>query len=372
MLWFENRLLTESNVMICFVCHRGKRTQPTISQATPKRQKHDSLTEDMLDPFLSVQESPAASPSLLENNNGSETNDDLIIMEKTMTPNSGKPGFESIKVKVESNQSNIDMLSECGNSTTRDDSTPLEPSSNIGAITMCKTTQTEMVRVKEEPQSQNPGNIVCVKQQLTEPEIHNRTQGENLKTQKIQKEETHAFKGIYANSSTRRSSPQHFLNLTQLQEKEHQLQVALQTAAEERDSLKEQVQTLSVQLQETQDRLKELLESTGKKEYFHQSSQKEDGKNYKDLFRKVRQKIDQLIKDNVFEPTTPQAEPSAVQGEEKDFNDMVQPVEFLIQELKQRSKERDELCSQVSLTDNGIWDLLIWKQYLGLLGHVLA
>lgn len=394
MFWLvlENSLLTESNVKICFLCYRGKRTQPTIPQDTPKRQKHDGLFEDMLEPGPSVEGSPATSPSLLDNNNNnnnsSDTDDDIIFMESTITPKSEKTGFGSIKVKMESNQRNIDMLQEYG--VNIDDSTvkylagtvfgDLETTSNMGATTLSNTTQTEIFKVKkEEPQSQNEGersqkqvdnlgSSFCVKQQLSEKEVHDRTRGENPETQKIQKGETHPFEGINANGSARRSSQQH-LNMTEPQEKQHQPQVALQTAAQERDSLKEQVQMLTIQLQETQDRLKELMESTVKKECSQQFSQTEDGDNYKHLFRKVKQKIDELIKDNTFSMTTTQAEPSAVQGGEKDFYDIVQPVEFLIQELKQRNKERDDLCSQVSQTDNSICNLLTWKLCLGVLEH---
>lgn len=362
MFWLvlESSLLTESSVLIRFVCYRGKRPQPRIPQETPKKQKHDGLIEDMLDPFPSVEESPVTSLSLLENNNNSsDTDDNLIIMENIITPKSEKTGFELIKVKMESDQSNMDMLPECGDSITHDDSTvkhiagtvsrDLETSSDIGTTTMCKTTQTEIVKVKkEEPQSQNEGersqnlgNSFCVTEQPTKKETHDRNHNENPETQKIQP-----------------------------QEKQHQLQVAMQTVAQERDSLKEQVQALTVQLQETQDRLKELIGSTVKKKDSHQFSQTEDEKNYNHLFIKVKQKIDELIKDTTFSLTTTEAGPSAVQGEEKMFYDIVQPVELLIQELKQRNKERDELCSQVSQTANGICNLLTWKLCLGVVEHM--
>lgn len=369
MVGFRGETIDET-IMICFVCSRGKRTLPTIPQETPKRQKHDGLTKDTLDPFPSAEESPATSPSLLENNNNnnsSDTDDDLIIMENTITQKSEKPGFESIKVKLEPDQSQMDMQPECGDSVTHGDSTVkrlvVNDSPNMGAITMCNTTQTEIFKVKkEEPQSQNegersqkqvddPGHSFWLKEQPTEQEIYGRNHGNNPEMQKIHKGMTHPFKDINANGSMQRSSPQHNLHTSEPQEKQHQLQMALQTAAQERDSLKEQVQTLTLQLQETQDRLKGL---NVKKEYSHQFSQTEDGKNYKHLFIKVKRKIDELIKDNTFSLTT--TEPSAVQGEEKDFYDIVQPVEFLIQELKQRNREKDELCSQVSHCN-----LLTWK-----------
>lgn len=375
--------------MICFVCYRGKRTPTTIPQETPKKTKLNVLIEDMVDPIPSVEESPPNSPSLLQNNNSSEFDDCLVSMGGTITPKSEEIGFESIEVKMESDQSN--MLHKCGGSGPNDHSTVtdlagtvssnLETRSNMGK--MCSATQTEVpvFKVKkEEPQSQNEGeriqnevdnlgNSFCVKQQLSEQENHDRTHGDNPETLKISKVVRQFFQGFNANGSTSRSFPQPCLDMAEPQEKQQPLQVALQTAAQERDSLKEQVQALTVQLQETQDRLTEVMNSTVKKDS-PQFSQTEDGKDYKHLFIKVKQKIDELIKDNTISLTTTLAEPSAVQEEEKDFYDIVQPVEFLIQELKQRNKEKDELCSQVSRTDNGICNILTWKLCLGVLEHM--
>lgn len=373
--------------MICVVCYRGKRTPTTIPQETPKKPKLNVLIEDMVDPIPSVEESPPNSPSLLQNNNSHEFDDGLVIMGGTITPKSEETGFESIEVKMESDQNS--MLHKCGGSGPHDDSTVtdfagtvssnLETRSNMGK--MCNATQTELFKVKEEePQSQhegeriqneadNLGNGVCVKQQMSEQENHDRTHGDNPETLKISKVVRQFFKGFNANGSTSRSFPQHCLSMAEPQETQHPLQVALQTAAQERDSLKEQVQALTVQLQETQDRLTKAMDSAVKKES-PQFSQTEDGKDYKHLFIKVKQKIDELIKDNTFSLTTTLAEPSAVQEEEKDFYDIVQPVEFLIQELKQRNKEKDELCSQVSRTDNGVYNLLAWKLCLGVLEHM--
>lgn len=373
--------------MICLVWYRGKRTPTTIPQETPKKPKLNVLIEDMVDPIPSVEESPPNSPSLLQNNNSSEFDDDLVVMGGTITPKSEEIGFESIEVKMESDQSS--MLHKCGGSGPRDDSTVtdlaetvssnLETRSNMGK--MCNATQTEVFKVKkEEPQSQNEGeriqnevdnlgNSFCVKQQLSEQDDHDRTHGDNPETLKIRKVVGQFFKGFNANRSTSSSFPQHCLNMAEPEEKQHPLQVSLQTVAQERDSLKEQVQALTVQLQETQNRLTEVMDSAVKKDS-PQFSQTEDGKDYKHLFMKVKQKIDELFKDNTFSLTTTLAEPSAVQEEEKDFYDIVQPVEFLIQELKQRNKEKDELCSQVSRTYNGICNLLTWKLCLGVLKHM--
>ncbi|CAG05872.1 unnamed protein product, partial [Tetraodon nigroviridis] len=201
-------------------------------------------------------------------------------------------------------------------------------STDAGAVTVGTNTHTEKIRVKEEPQSQN-------EEEMIQKQVDH--VGKSFCAV------TRPFEGINADGSTRRSSPR--LHVGEPQEG----QVALYAAAQERDALKEQVQALTVQLQEAQDRLKELMESTVKKEYSHQFVQTEEGSDYKHLFVKVKQKIADLIKDNVSSVPTAQAQPRA-QGEEGEFDEVVQPVEFLIQELKQRNKERDELCSQVSQT----------------------
>lgn len=117
---------------------------------------------------------------------------------------------------------------------------------------------------------------------------------------------------------------------------------------------------LTVQLQETQDRLEDLMETTVKKECSHQFSQTEDTTDYKQLFSKVKQKIEELTKDSRLLLPTKETEPRAVQGEEKDVSEIIQPVELLIKELEQRNKERDELCSQVS-GNNRFSGLLTWK-----------
>lgn len=319
---------------IGFVCYRGKRPQPTILQETPKRQKYDGLNVGISEPATPTDESPASSPSLLENIS-SDPADDHAILESPINAKPQKPSVESITLKMESDQSSVDMLPEFGDRGTRQDTT-------VKAITVSKTIQTEEFKVKkEEPQSQiegessqiqvdNLGNTFCVKQP-TEKKIQDSTKGAHPVTQRLQRGLTHPLEAINPAEGNR-----------------DQPQAPTQTAAQERDSLKEQVRMLTVQLQETQDRLKELMETTVKKECSHQFSQTEDTTDYKHLFSKVKHKIDELIKDSRLLLPFTETEPNAVQGEEKDVSEIIEPVELLIKELEQRNKERDELYSQVS------------------------
>uniref|UniRef100_A0A3B5JX52 MORC family CW-type zinc finger 3a n=1 Tax=Takifugu rubripes TaxID=31033 RepID=A0A3B5JX52_TAKRU len=237
----------------------------------------------------------------------------------------------------------MDMLPEFGDRGTRLDTTE-EP------VTMCKTIQTEEFKVKkEEPQSQIEGessriqvdnwrNTFWVKQP-TEKKIQDGTKGANPATLRLQRGVTHPLEAInHVNGS-----------LNDAEDNQEQLQAPTETAAQERDALKEQVRMLTVQLQETQDRLEELMETTVKKECSHQFSQTEDTTDYKHLFSTVKQKIDELTKDSRLLLPTTEAEPRAVPGEEKDVSKIIQPVELLVKELEQRNKERDELCSQVGV-----------------------
>lgn len=287
-----------------------------------------------------MDESPPSSPSLLENIS-SEPADDLADLESPINPKPQKPSVESITLKMESDQISMDMLAESGDRGTHQDTT-------AKPITMCKTIQTEFRVKKEEPHSQieeensrilvdNLGNTFCVEQR-NEKKIQDGTKGPNPASQRLQRGVTHPLENI-----------NHvYGSLNDAEDNQDQFQAPTQTAAQEIDSLKEQVQMLTVQLQETQDRLKELMETTVKKECCHQFSQTEDTTDYKHLFSKVKQKIDELTKDSRLLLPTPETEPSAVQGDKNDISEIIQPVELLIKELEQRNKERDELYSQVS------------------------
>lgn len=291
------------------MCYRGERPQPAHLH-TPKRQKYSGLTAGILDPAT-----PAAPVS------------DLVITESPEQ----KPDLESIEVRMDLDQSNTDMLAECGDGGAHQDATEhLAGTKSVSAV----SSQTEVFKVKEEPQCQNVGE--------------RSTEGTKSETERIQKGVTHPIESVsHVNGSSTRSSPQYYPYMTEAQENQDHLQAATQAAAQETDSLKEQVQLLTVQLQEARDRMEELVESTAEKECCHQFSQTEDGTDYKYLFRKVKQKIEALIKASTLSLTTTDAEPSAVQPDEKDIYEIAQPVEFLIKELEQRDKEREELRSQV-------------------------
>lgn len=292
--------------------YRGKRPQPADLQETPKRQRYSGLTASILYPAAPV--------------------GDLVVTESPVTPKPQKPDLESIKVKMDPDESNTDMLAECGDGGTHQDATEkhLAGTKSVAAVSI----QTEVFRVKEEPLRQN--------------EEEGSTEGTKTETERIQKGVTHPIEAVsHVTGGPSTSSPHRNPNMTEAQENQDHLQAVAQAAAQETDSLKEQVQLLTVQLQEAQDRLEGLVESRMEKERCHQFNQTEDGTDYKHLFGKLKEKIEALIKASTLSLTTTDAEPSAVQRDEKDIHEIAQPVEFLIKELEQRDKERDELRSQV-------------------------
>uniref|UniRef100_A0A3Q3GN89 Uncharacterized protein n=1 Tax=Kryptolebias marmoratus TaxID=37003 RepID=A0A3Q3GN89_KRYMA len=123
----------------------------------------------------------------------------------------------------------------------------------------------------------------------------------------------------------------------------------MQDTAQERDSLKQEVQRLTVQLQE-----RSLI--SVKKEHAHQGCQTEDTegqKDYKSLFEKAKQKVNELIKDKeaLLAASETRASLNTGRDEEQDIDEISLQVGCLVHELDQTTKERDELRSQVRFTD---------------------
>ncbi|TMS06323.1 MORC family CW-type zinc finger protein 3 [Larimichthys crocea] len=138
-----------------------------------------------------------------------------------------------------------------------------------------------------------------------------------------------------------RDSPNHQASMMEVQEQQDQLVELMQAIAQERDTIKEQVQKLTSQLRDTQSRLQEI---NVKKECSHQASQTEETeeeKDYKSLFEKAKQKIDELIKDKEALLANAETKPSDARRE--DLDEIALQVDCLLRELDQRNNERDEL-----------------------------
>uniref|UniRef100_A0A3Q0SH22 Uncharacterized protein n=1 Tax=Amphilophus citrinellus TaxID=61819 RepID=A0A3Q0SH22_AMPCI len=91
-----------------------------------------------------------------------------------------------------------------------------------------------------------------------------------------------------------------------------------------------------------------------KKECSHQASQTEETggqKDYKSLFEKAKQKINELIKDKeaLIAVSETKANLSADQNVESDVDEIALQVDALVRKLDQRTTEKNELRSRVSV-----------------------
>ncbi|XP_037645921.1 MORC family CW-type zinc finger protein 3-like isoform X2 [Sebastes umbrosus] len=370
---------------------RGKRTQPVTSQTTPKRPKMNGVHQGNLDTSTLMDVSPQSSPSLLIDNNDNnnddddddDTDDDISILEAASTPKPKKPDLT--KVKTEQDQSDdsmnrppsfnddaaVDDASEtfvAGTGSAGSANPSPEPPSEVAS----STTQTEVPKVKkeEEDQNQTAGQStsaqtyvaigVCSTEQIViKRESGGDAHSENQGKQTLQNGGTHHLDSeegagpSCANVGDGNDSPLNYPSVTAVQEQQEQqdqLLYLMQTTAEERDSFKEQVQILTCQLQDMQSRLQELSQINVKKECSHQASQTEEpegGKDYKGLFEKAKQKVDELIKEKELLLAATETKPSTARGEEKDIDEIALQVDCLMRELDERNNERDELRSQL-------------------------
>ncbi|XP_059199473.1 MORC family CW-type zinc finger protein 3a isoform X2 [Centropristis striata] len=368
---------------------RGKRTQSVTPGATPKRPKMNGISKRTLDTSTSVNVSAPSSPSLLDDNNDTDdTDDEICILESASTPKPVKPSFDLAKVKTEQAQTEANecMLLECSEDAAIDDASETNvagqssvasaavgtgPSPAPCAEVASITTQTEVPRVKQEPtqteaeeragqstphknvsvQSSNVAIGICSFKQ----ESNGDCPSENQREQTLQNGVKHHSDSEEAgpsclNACEKKDSPLHYPSMTEVQEQQDQLLDLMQATAQERDSFKEKVHTLTCQLQDMQSRLQELSQINVKKECSHQACQTEktEGEeDYKGLFERAKQKVDQLIKDKEALLAAADARACTTQNAETENDEIAIEVDRLLRELDQRNKEKDELRSQL-------------------------
>lgn len=344
----------DTHETILFALCRGKRTHVVTSESTPKRPRMNGFQRQ---PSAGA----ASSPTILYDTEDSD--DDIVILETESTPKPNKPRRHLNKVKQEKKESDdhITVLLECSDDAAVDvpseetaAGTSTEVEAGHPAEVVSSTTQTAAVEVKEEPHSQKQteeGRDVCGTNgtdQISVPDNHTVQQNEDNSPCQNQDEQglTNGEAHVESDETPGPSSLQQFSNVPEVQQKQDQLPELLQDAAQERDSLKQEVQRLTVQLQE-------LSHVSVKKECAHQACQTQDQKDYKSLFEKAKQKISDLIKDKEAFTVAAEARTSlnADRDEERDVDEISLQVGCLVHELDQTTKERDELRSQVRFTD---------------------
>lgn len=364
---------------------RRKRAQLNNSQITPKRPKVNGFHRGTSDPSASVDRSPQSSP-VVPINDSDDEDDDILILETASTPKPKNPGFDLTKVKAEGERGNsdasVDEASET-NAAGKDYSwsaavgaspTPAVPPEM--ATTTTTTTQTEVSEVKveekdgeqtkqvlhqrqteagerqaqstsnrkgNEQSSEADINICGADQRLIKQEISDNANSEDKLNQKgfghqPDREEE-------AGPSSADVSGKHYLpSLNEVQQQQDQLLELMQATAQERDAFKEQAHELTCKLEDMQRKLQELSVINVKKEYSHQTSQTEETveeKDYKGLFERTKQKVDELIREK-------ETQASTAKCEKRNMDEIKQQVDNLSKELDQRTKERDGLRSQVS------------------------
>lgn len=400
--------------MFCLHCRR-KRAQPATPQETPKRPKMNGLHRGTLDTSPSVDVSPASSPSLLidGNDDDDETDDDIFILETASTPKPKNPGLDLTKVKTEQEQSdtNVGMLLECSDDAAVDDASETNAagtgSAAVGTspstpaplpVVASITTQTEAPKVKKEEVDQCPiegeeragqsgreqgsdhmdVGVGSSQQRVIKQESSGDARSEGEGT--LQNGVTHHLNSdeeagpSCVNTGDKKDSPLQYPNLIEVQEQQDQLLELMQATAQERDSLKEQVDKLTCELRSMQSKLQELSAINVKKACSHQASQTdeaEEEKDYKSLFEKAKQKVDELIKDKEMLLAATEAKPSTAQCEEKDIDEIAVQVDLLMRKLDQRDQEKEDLRSQVSVTAVFGVPRLVRHQILSLPGPFL-
>ncbi|XP_033984640.1 MORC family CW-type zinc finger protein 3a isoform X2 [Trematomus bernacchii] len=377
---------------------RGKRTQPASLQITPKRPRQNGFHQGELDTSTSVNVSPLSSPSvLIDNNNDENTDDDICILETVSTPKPKHLPVNLTKVKTEAEQSDADvgMLMECSDDAALDNGpeinaagTSSSASAAVGTSTSTapptgvstSTTQTDVRKMKKEEEDQIPteeeervglstSNItkpsgVCsveqsVRKEASSGDAHCENQGELP----LQNGVTHHEDGEEeaGPSWAQRDSPHPHPSVIEAQGQQDQLLELMQEIAQERDSFKEQVHSLTCRLHDTQSRPQELI--SVKKKSSNQASQTEESeeKDYKDLFEKAKQKVEELIKEKVSLEATKH---STAKCEEKDIDEIAMQVDCLMRQLDERQKENDELRSQLTSLDEEKANLVSqWEEF---------
>ncbi|XP_074551533.1 MORC family CW-type zinc finger protein 3a isoform X2 [Halichoeres trimaculatus] len=348
---------------------RRKRATNSPLTTTPKRPRENDIRQPSLATSISLDvgpQSPPPAPPLNDGDDSDETDDDIFILETASTPKPKIESYDLTKVKEEKEQSdaNVNLLLECNDDAALDDAMETHDAGTSSVTVRANptpaclpnhaniTTQTEAPGVKNEEESQNQTK----QEESTGESVSNgdsKEENGNVKVEVCSTEENHPVNGDSAGPSCAdalRESPVYFPSITEVQEQQDQLLELMQSTAQERDSLKEQVHKLTCELRDTQDRLQELTQITVKKESCHQAVQtqeREEENRYKNLFEKAKQKVDELIRDKESLLTAAETKPSTTHKQEQDLDEIAVHVDSLLRELDQRNKERTEMLSRL-------------------------
>ncbi|XP_034430556.1 MORC family CW-type zinc finger protein 3a isoform X1 [Hippoglossus hippoglossus] len=369
---------------------KRKRKQSVSPQTKAKRSLAKGFQRSISDTPTTEDVSATCSPSVPVGGEWDEdTDDDIFLLENASTPKPKSPCFALTKVKIEPEPTYLHGVGvlECSD----DVAVESEPNTAGASSTGCAAvgadpspapppqltstnTQTEAPKVKEEEEdpNQTEGNGVtgqgtsnvngvehisracCTEERVVKQESEVNTQNEHQRN--LQNGVTHPLEGDeIAGPSRAPFCPLNNPSVTDIQEQQDQLLELMQETAQERDSLKDEVNRLTCQLQEMQSRLLEPSEINDKRRCSHQASQTlkteetVEGIDYKSMFEKAKEKVDELIKAKEVLLAATESEPSRDQGEEKDSDEIALQVDSLMRELDQKHRENDQLHSQMDI-----------------------
>ncbi|XP_069389488.1 MORC family CW-type zinc finger protein 3a isoform X2 [Paralichthys olivaceus] len=381
-----------SNVVSLSVSRlRRKRERSVSPQTTPKRYLANDFQRSISDTPTSADVSAPCSPSVPvgEDDNEDDTDDDIFIVEDVSTPKPKSLCFALNKVKIEPEPTDAGVckMLECSDDAAVESETNTAGISSTGSAAVGAnpspipppqltsiTTQTEapQVKMEEEDPNQTEGNgitgqsasnvngveqVSCAcstEERDIKQESEVNTQNDH--EENLQNVVTRPLEGDkIAGPSCAPFSPLYNPSVTEVQGQQDQLLELIQDTAKERDSLKEEVNRLTCQLQEMQmqRRLPEPSEMNEKRRCSHQASQTVkteetvEGFDYKSMFEKAKQKVDELIKDKEALVAATESKPSPGQDKEKDSDEIALQVDFLMRELDQKHKENEKLHSQM-------------------------
>uniref|UniRef100_A0A1A8IWA9 MORC family CW-type zinc finger 3b n=1 Tax=Nothobranchius kuhntae TaxID=321403 RepID=A0A1A8IWA9_NOTKU len=342
---------------------RGKRPQPVTPQGTPKRPRKNGFCQNASTGDLSwrsssvpvdVDDDADDDTDDTDDDDNDDDNDEIVIVETSSTPKPQKPAPSIAKIKKEEEAASelaTSMLLECTDDAAVDfssEDTAAGPSTRV----VNTSTQTAASKVKLETESQSqPGgrekgcsnngamldntDTPVLQQQTLKQENGESSQSGNQREQSLSNGVTHM-----ENEIAEPSYAPLFPDISAVQKQQDQLLELMQDTAQERDSLKEEVQRLNTRLQER---------VSVKSECSHQACQTEVQKDYRSLFEKAKKKVHDLVKDKEFLSNADDISTgaNAAPGEEPDVQEISLQVGGLVRELDQREKKMDELRSKL-------------------------
>ncbi|XP_008399230.1 MORC family CW-type zinc finger protein 3a isoform X2 [Poecilia reticulata] len=359
---------------------RGKRSQVVTPQSTPKRPRVNGFQPGASDTPVSVR---------IDSSDTDETDDDIVILETASTPKPKQPigTLRKVKQEKEESENQIPMVLECTDDAAVDETSEAtaEAETCPPAAVASATTQTAAFEVKEEQQSQIQieGNGETASRSGSTPDLP--------VEREVKKEQQNQTEGSYETASRTGSNPDlpiereiklessdgvqnhqgeslsngaahmesdegagpsssvlQYPNIDEVQKQQDKLVELMQETAQERDALREQLKLLTSQLEDVQSRLQQQPQAKVK-ESSHQACQTDTQTDYKGLFERAKQKINDLIRDKeaLLAANESKSNPNCGQDEENDIEEISLKVSRLVHELDERNKEREELRLQL-------------------------